>query len=226
MQPKVIRGLVWSVVVVVFGVGSVLTGAGVAQGDDYFTTSFAPLRSDSAALVTREIDVEGRRPTDPQNDPGDLARVRIQVRNVDRDTPVFVGIAKRADVERFLRGTTYDEMASFRLDPLRVEWRRHVGRVEGPAPREHSLWAARSEPSGSGTAEVQWDKTSGEWMAVVMNADGSPGLDVRANVGLRFGFLLPLGGTLLLLSCAAGIMLISTRHRRRRPGRAPATYAR
>jgi hypothetical protein len=38
-----------------------------------------------------------------------------------------------------------------------------------------------------------------------MNADGTPGVDVRADIGLRFGFLLPLGVTLL----AAGLLLFA-----------------
>jgi hypothetical protein len=53
----------------------------------------------------------------------------------------------------------------------------------------------------------------GAWSAVVMNADGSPGVEVRADVGLRFGFLLPLGIALLAsgLLLAAGPSLLSRR---------------
>lgn len=209
------RGVLWVVTVVTLVAGAGVTTTAALQGGDFFTTGYAPLRTDTAAMVTREIDVEGRRPTDPQNDPGDLARVRIQVRGVEPGQPVFVGIARRADVERYLRGTAYDEMETFTTDPLRVTWTRRPGAATAPPPGRQPIWAATSRVTGPGTAELQWDKSLGEWMAVAMNADGSPGVQLEANVGLRFGFLLPVGLGLLALALAGAAGLVATSPRRR-----------
>jgi hypothetical protein len=43
----------------------------------------------------------------------------------------------------------------------------------------------------SGT--LSWDLSSGHWAVVVMNADGSKGVDVRLAIGAKTGLLLPAG---------------------------------
>ena len=91
-------------------------------------------------------------------------------------------------------------MASFGHDPFTVRSDRVPG-GPAPTPAAEPFWVATA--SGQGTQTVAWDKERGAWSAVVMNADGSPGVGVRADVGLRFGFLLPLGIALL----SAGLML-------------------
>jgi hypothetical protein len=59
---------------------------------------------------------------------------------------------------------------------------------------------------------VTWDPTGGSWSVVVMNIDGDPGVDVRADLGatlpplvwisvglLLFGLVLLAGGLLLVV---------------------------
>ena len=70
------------------------------------------------------------------------------------------------------------------------------------APTAQSFWAASA--TGTGQQQLTWRVTGGRWAAVLMNADGSPGVDVSATVGVRAGFLLPIA--LLLL----GLGLIVT----------------
>jgi hypothetical protein len=106
-------------------------------------------------------------------------------------------------------------MASFDLDPFAVRFDRVPG-GPGPVPAAQPFWVATA--SGPGTQALHWSKERGAWSAVVMNADGSPGVEVGADVGLRFGFLLPIGLALL----AAGLLLaagaaVSGRGRRRNP---------
>ncbi|OYO03059.1 hypothetical protein CGZ95_04510 [Enemella evansiae] len=211
-QPRLLRRAMVVGAVLFTLIGLPFTVVGAIQGNDYFAVPDASLSTDSAAMVTREIDVEGRRPTDPQNDPGDLSRVRIQVRPADPNRPVFVGIGRRADVERYLRGVAYDEMATFTTDPLRVTWQRHPGGAAASPPAAQSFWAATSKVVAPGVVELEWDKSLGEWMAVAMNADGSPGLVVSANIGLRWGFLLPVGiGCLVLATTLVGGLILLTR---------------
>jgi hypothetical protein len=44
---------------------------------------------------------------------------------------------------------------------------------------------------------VRWEPESGDWAVVVMNADGSPGVDVDVQLGARAEWVLPLSLTLL-----------------------------
>src|SRR5215212_8598733 len=62
-------------------------------------------------------------------------------------------------------------------------------------PAGEDIWSAST--SGTGTQSLEWDIEDGDWSAVVMNADGSPGVDVRASAGAGASFLQPLGLGLL-----------------------------
>jgi hypothetical protein len=191
----------------------------VQQGEGgYFTTSTEHFSTPTSALVTDEILVEAGRPGDSPADVGDLAEVRIRATSTEPGTALFVGIAPKAEVDAYLRTVAHDRMASFELDPFAVRFDRSPG---GPAPTPAARpgWVAMT--SGQGTRTLLWDKANGAWSAVVMNADGSPGVEVRADIGLRFGFLLPLGIALLtaaLLLAAGAAVLGRGRGRKRAAG--------
>lgn len=154
-------------------------------------------------MVTREIDTGRRLPADPNPDFGELATVRIRAIPADPAKAVFVGIATRDAVQRYLAGTSYDEMATYQETPFSVTFDRHDGAEQPAPPASQDFWIARA--SGPGEQTLTWDKTKGEFMAVIMNADASPGVRVSADIGLKFGWLVPLGlaiaaiGSLLLL---------------------------
>jgi hypothetical protein len=184
--------------------GLATTGAYAAQQAEggYFSTSTETFSTPTSALVTDEILVEAGRPGDSPTDVGNLAEVRIRATAAKPGTALFVGIGPKAEVEVYLRGVAHDRMASFELDPFAVRFDRAPG---GPAsaPAARPFWVTTA--SGHGTQTLLWNKEHGAWSAVVMNADGTPGIDVRADIGLRFGFLLPLGVTLL----TAGLLLFA-----------------
>jgi hypothetical protein len=197
--------------------GLAALGAHAAQEAEggYFTTSTEMFSTPTSALVTDEILVEAGRPGDSPTDVGDLGEVRIRATPTEPGRALFVGIGPKAEVEAYLRGVAHDRMASFDLDPFAVRFDRVPG-GPGPVPAAQPFWVATA--SGPGTQALHWSKERGAWSAVVMNADGSPGVEVGADVGLRFGFLLPLGLALL----AAGLLLtagaaVSGRGRRRNP---------
>jgi hypothetical protein len=182
--------------------GLAAVGAHVAQQAEggWFTSSTERFSTPTSVLVTDEILVEAGRPGDPPADLGELAEVRIRATPTEAGRAVFVGIGPKGEVEAYLRGVAHDRMTSFKLDPFVARFDRVPGRA-APPPAAQPFWVATA--SGPGTQTLLWDKTRGAWSAVVMNADGRPGVDVRSDVGLRFGFLLPLGSALL----AAGVLL-------------------
>ncbi len=104
---------------------------------------------------------------------------RITVTRVDGG-PVFVGMARSADLAGYLDGTGVAH-ADFRASPIDV-WYAPVaaGRQVG-TPTKEGIWAAWSV--GPGARTLLWPPRRGGWDLVVMNADGGPGVDVRVSVG-------------------------------------------
>jgi hypothetical protein len=196
------RTIVTLLAVVLALAGFAALGAYAAQQAEggFFTTPTETFATPTSALVTDEILVEAGRPGDSPTDVGDLGEVRIRATSTQPGAALFVGIGPKAEVDAYLRGVAHDRMAGFELDPFTVRFDREPG-GPGLAPAAQLFWAATA--SGPGTQTVRWNKERGAWSAVVMNADGSAGIEVRADVGLRFGFLLPLGIALV----AAGLLL-------------------
>jgi len=205
--------------VVLLLVGGALTWAGAAQRGEggFFTTPTARLVTATSALVTDEIDIGARRPANPSFDVGDLARVRIRATSDRPDDAIFIGIGPSRQVDEYLRGTTYDEMASYGVNPFEVTYRRSSGRGRPAQAEAQHFWVAST--TGTGGRSLEWDKRGGAWTAVAMNADGHPGIDLTADLGLRFGFLLPLGIGLLAggVLLAAATTTVGRRARRTRP---------
>lgn len=206
-----------------------LTGAGLtvaagaqAASGGAFATPERRFVTPTAALKTDEIEVGSKtaRAGDPKSDLGELATVKIVVRAADPRVPLFVGIGPKAQVESYLRGTLHEEFVSADLSPFTPVFRRLPGTpaVTVPPSRQR-FWVASS--SGSGTRTLTWDKTGGAWSVVVMRLDGGPGVDARASIGLRFGFLVPAALVTLAVGTAPLAWAIVVRRRRGTTGRPP-----
>jgi len=187
-----------------------------ARDDDgYYTTDRESLRTDSYAIATEDIDLG----TDPADWAPEelLATVRVRVEG-ESGRPVFLGIGRDADVDRYLSGVGYAELTDFIGGDPRYDER--PGRAPRRAPAAEGFWVAQSE--GSGEQVVDWDAESGIWSVVVMNADASAGVAVTADVGAEVDWLIWVGVGLTivgLLLTGAGVTLIVVVGRR--AGRPP-----
>lgn len=194
-------GARWAVIAVaglVLAVGGVGPAAGLAQGTGgYTSTPTGSFHTPTAVLLTDEVDLDTGQPADPEPDLGELGRVRVHVVSTDPTAHLFIGIGRRDTVRSYLAGTAYDEFTGATSTPFHAEFRRVPGVAAISPPAAQPFWVAQS--AGGADTTLEWDKTAGPWSLIVANADGSPGLDVRADIGLRFGFLAPGGGGLLAL---------------------------
>jgi hypothetical protein len=195
------------IALVAFGLlvgGAGLVGAHVFLRDDdgYYTSRTETLRS-SAYAVTGE----GFQIGDLHAGAGDWAigaidgRVRIRAR-ASRDTPIFVGIARQADVNRYLGAAAHDEVTD--VDGSSVVYRHHTGTRTPAAPASRGFWEASA--TGTGRQAVEWDIKSGRWAVVVMNASGRRGVEAAVSVGGKSDVLLWIGlGLLAAGMVAAGV---------------------
>ena len=200
-----------------FGIPMVLIGLFMTIGgvalmvlvgpDGTFSLPDTHAASNGYALTFDSISVRGTLPTH-----GSLATtIRLDIRSNDGKA-VFVGIGPAAQVRRYLAGVAVDRVIQVNW-PGGVRTEAVTGSRAPDPPGDQVFWAASD--SGSGSRSVSWTLTSGDWTIVIMNADGSPGLDVNGSgsvtlkllgpvsVGLLvLGLALLVGGTLLTISGA------------------------
>jgi hypothetical protein len=170
---------------------------GYADRDDgYFTTDRQRLESATYAIATESIDL-GADEIDWAPS-GLLGDVRLRV---EGDAPVFVGIGRDGDVDRYLGDVARDELIGFHGDD--AELVPHEGRAPRTPPGEQDFWVAEAE--GPGQPELTWDADFGRWTAVVMNADGSRGIDVEADAGVKLDWAVWVGLGLLVV----GLLMIA-----------------
>ncbi|HEX2851104.1 MAG TPA: DUF4389 domain-containing protein [Acidimicrobiales bacterium] len=189
--------------------GGVLAWAYGTQRDaaGYFTTGSHVLRTNTYAITSEHIDLG--------SNPGDVdwalggAKVRLRVENASGEVPVFVGVARQADVTRYLSGVAHDEVVNITGSPFRAQYRTTGGGAAPATPGEQGFWVARA--SGSGAQTLTWTAETGRWSVVIMNADASPVVAASTSVGAQAGFVAPLAGGLLafgLLALLAGTLML------------------
>ena len=196
------------------GAGASVLGWGVAtqQDDDgYFNTATERFASDTFAITSDTIDLEGHGPGEWWAG-REIATLRVRAQHASNGE-LFVGIGPSDEVEAYLSGVPHDEISDVDFQPFVVEYRRE--NADGPTlpapPAEQTFWAATAASTESGPPTLTWALEPGEWMLVVMNADGTPDVAADVAVGIAIDYLVPialgLAGVAVLL-LAVGTALI------------------
>ena len=209
------------VATVLLAIGGVAVWGNSKKDDHgYVSTGNGRVTTSSYALQTDNIDINGGAPH-WLVDHHDYGKVRINAASSD-GKPVFVGIAHTRDVERYLAGTAHATVTDFDSSPFHADLDEHAGARAPMAPAESSIWTASAH--GTGTQRIDWPVTDGNWSIVVMNADGSRGVDTTVSAGAKLPFLTPvawagIGGGIALLIVAGGLLYLGVR-----PPRVPPAY--
>ena len=196
--------------------GGALVGVHATQRDDdgNYMADAVELTTPTRALVADDVDVDLDGVTWLLDD-GRLGDLRLSATGA-RDGPVFVGIGPKDDVAAFLSGVP---QASADFGDAGVPTERTAGARAPAPPAAQTFWSQSA--SGSGRQTIVWPVDSGEWSAVVMNADGSAGVAVESQLGVRTDGVLWLGIAALAAGAglaALGTALIVTGRRRAREG--------
>jgi hypothetical protein len=215
MAALVIGALLVLFALALLGGGGTALWADRTQRDaGYATTDVHDFSTSGSALATVSTEL-GSAGIGWLYAPALLDKVRIRVTPKSTGGPLFVGIARSTDADRYLAGVNHTVITEFLGDKTEA--------VEGGAPASspgtQDFWVASA--TGSGPQTLVWDPANGSWTVVVMNADGRPGIDIEADLGAKvpalpwigLGFLA--AGALLL---AGGVLLIVGAFRRRRAG--------
>ncbi len=140
-----------------------------------------------------------------------LGTVRLRVTS---SRPVFVGIGPESAVNTYLAGVARTQRANF---AARGTFTTYSGVAPASPPAAESFWGASTMGSGSHT--VTWTPQTGSWRIVLMNADGSGGVDADISIGARVPHLLAisiagLGAGILLLLLSGGAVYLIARERK------------
>jgi hypothetical protein len=186
-----ITGAVASLIAVALVAGGALAlwGDSLKDDDGYLKTDTERFGASTRALATDNLDVD-LGGADWLADSDDLGRIEITAESRDH-RPVFVGLARTSDVERYLAGVPHSTVTDVDVSPFEADYERHGGNRHPVSPEHAGIWEAQVH--GRGEQSIDWEIDDGDWSIVVMNADGSLGVDADISAGAIVPFLDELG---------------------------------
>lgn len=193
MAKKVVL-IVLGTVALVVGLGAVTFGSLLAAfvgSDDTVHSGAHQVGTPTTVLVspTERVSHANRLRTG-------IGAVTITMTAHSAGRPVFLGVARTEDVDRYLNQVAFDEVTNFDISPYRVQTVRHDGFRTPDPPTQQSFWVATATGPD---ANLQWRVTDGDYRLVVLNADATPGVSATAEFGLKIGGLFGIAVAVLLL---------------------------
>jgi hypothetical protein len=216
---KIVSVLI-GVIVIIAAIGLLFGGTAVLWvqsefSDDagFLTMWDVRVHTNSYAVVLQDVDLNMDIDV-PANfwapNPGDFVTVKLVGASNYPSKEVFISIAMKDDALNYLREVEYDEVSHCDWDykpgietPPQIFYERHAGSAPSGPPTMHSFWAAHA--SGDGTHTLMWEPEVGSFWIVVMNSDGSAGIDLDMRLGVKVPILrtvgigLTIGGIVTLL---------------------------
>ena len=202
----------------VAAVGAVGLGAlalwGESEKDErgYLSTNSQSFAAGTHAIATEslDMDLDG---AEELVDSTSLGDVRLGVES-QSGKPLFVGIARTDQVSSYLSDVSHTILTDVDFDPFEAFYSRQAGERSPAAPGGERIWAASAQGAGSQT--LTWEVEDGDWSIVVMNADGSPGVQADISAGAKLPYLTEigwsaLGGGAILLLTAATLVVFAVR---------------
>ncbi len=170
------------------------TVVAVGTSDGFVGAPTARLSTSSSAIVTPPIDIEGSA----------VPEIRFAVTaGRDGDDPVFVGIGPSDAVAEYLDGVAVAELDGLRGNPPRIQLDEIDGTASVESPDAQSFWVASE--SGPGAQTITWVLEPGDWTLVIMNADGSPGVETSLRIGVEAPWAAPVAAAIVI---ASGVLLL------------------
>jgi hypothetical protein len=187
---------------------------GESQKDErgYISTDSERFAASTHALATESLDVD-LDGAEGLVDATGLGDIRLDVAS-QTDKPVFVGIARTDDVSAYLADVSHTAVTDLDYEPFEASYSPQAGDRSPAKPGDERIWTASTQGAGSQT--LTWEAEDGDWSIVVMNADGSRGVQADVSAGAKLPFLTEigwsaLGGGALLLLVAIALAVLGIR---------------
>jgi hypothetical protein len=169
--------LMGSMTVALFGITLAFADNGFRDDDGFLMSGEATFSTPTYALTSESVEIraDGGGENVPQALLGDARLTAVP----NGDAPVFIGVARTADVEEYLADVGQARVIGLtNEDP---DYRTTKGVSPGTPPTASDIWVEQS--FGTDTQSLTWTIEDGDWTVVVMNADGSRGVSADLSVG-------------------------------------------
>jgi hypothetical protein len=200
------------------GGGTLLAADWTGRDDGFLFSPEEDFVSPGYALVSERIDL--RTDADWLPVSAALGTAQVEITGVGQEE-VFVGIAPVADATAYLGGVQRTVIDDLGFDNAADNGDQVAGDAPSGPPADQDFWTTQS--TGPGSQQLTWEPAEGDWMLVVMNADGAAGVQVQGRIGAEFPAITGLAwgvliGGLLLTAVAVLLLVIAARTPRdRRP---------
>jgi hypothetical protein len=189
------------------------------RSDGYLMTSSERFSTASYALATKTLHISSDVPSFLYGRDW-LGDVRIRGQSVNPNSPLFIGIARKDEVDRYLADVAHSEVVDVNANPFgttyRPSYRPQPGGKPATPPNRATFWVARV--AGRGSQSLTWSVKQGRWAVVVMRPNGSRGISADLAAGAKLSALLwasigllVLG--ILILGSAAALIYFGARER-------------
>lgn len=178
----------------------------------YLTSDTLHIERDSHAVVAGPIELD-ETAVRVLRSIGVITVFEFQGKNNNPSKQIFMGVADEAELENYLDNVDYDEIDNigfgWHLDFSRITYNTHPGDDEPSPPASESMWAASAV--GTANETLVWETRTGSYSIVVMNDDGSRGVDLdiifKAKIPSIVGFGVGLLVSGIILLAIAGLMI-------------------
>lgn len=181
----------------------------LADNEGFITTESRQLQTDTYAITFQHVDINVGEIVGGwsvwQPSPSDFLTIKITVSNNNPPKKIFIGIASASDATLYLNDVEYDEITTFDLSISRtidVENVSHSGNTVPSAPNTQTFWTTQEQ--GAGAQTLEWSPEPGSYWIILMNEDGSVGVDST----IRFGVNIPLLSTIGIAMLVGGIVTL------------------
>ena len=206
---------------ILFGGGAVMgVGDIFNQGGGFIGVDNIDFETGTQALIGKSMDIEGLDYDDFDGPPmwlwnpeiGDLLKIKIKAESND-GKPVFIGIIRERDGLEYFGDIEYDYVTDFHLENPRsrpyITYRKHSGADAAFEPEDLDFWV--EEAHGYGEQTMIWEPEVGDYWLVIMNENGSAGIDVETGISVKLPILGTIGRGLFLgglVSLAFGVAIV------------------
>lgn len=201
---------------VVGGGALIWVNTALTDNEGFLSTESRQLETDSYAIVLKRVNIHFGDGIDLGVGSSDIVTIKLTAFSNDPSKNVFIGIAEESDANAYLSRVKYEEISRLRMqgNPLQgfsfsEEYSTHSGNASPDDPASQTFWTVSEY--GAGTQTLEWSPETGRYWIILMNEDGSAGVDLTVKAGVRvslfsmiaLGFLV--GGVIALI--IGGVMV-------------------